>query len=516
MKSSSLRSGLYSDDSKAALSVIFPGCVSPGGAGMGLGIRIFLLAWWWGFYLFFPLAAQKEWPAAGSGNASGVRITLEEVLAEGERNNPGVRAAEGAWKASLQRAPQVRVLPFPQVDMGFALQRDGERFSPVFKRIGVMQHFHWFGKLALMGAMAEREAEINRKLYENARLELVFRVKEAYFDLYLAHRREKILTESLMLLKNMEEAARRMYAAGGSSYSDVLRLQVEGDKLENERISAGRLKEPAQTRLMAALGAPRGEGRLEPAPPALDTPDLDERVLQERLKTGNPVIGSMDDMIEMRGLGVRLARKNFYPDFSIGVDYMFSGDAGMAGMPGVPAGVSEPLSAVLSLKIPLWSGKNKAALREAEIMKERGFREKEAMADSMLAHLAMLIYEYEDARRKMSLYRDKLLPRAREALEVARTAYGAGKAKFMDFIDTQRLWLEFGLMLEETEMMTLKRLAEIEKLTGGVITPGGGAAAGQAENAEAKLPPIVRENGGSVGNGHIRAEGMKGKKGERE
>ena len=78
----------------------------------------------------------------------------------------------------------------------------------------------------------------------------------------------------------------------------------------------------------------------------------------------------------------------------------------------------------------------------------------------------MALYHFRDAGRKIDLYRDTLIPKAEQSLNVTQQAFSAGQADFLDLIDTQRVLLEFKLSYERALAHRAQRLAEIEKLVG--------------------------------------------------
>ncbi|MBW2217586.1 MAG: TolC family protein, partial [Deltaproteobacteria bacterium] len=71
--------------------------------------------------------------------------------------------------------------------------------------------------------------------------------------------------------------------------------------------------------------------------------------------------------------------------------------------------------------------------------------------------------------RKISLYRDSLLPKAEQNIKVTQLAFTADKAGFLDLIDSQRILLGFQLDHERAIADSAQRQAEIEMLTGGDI-----------------------------------------------
>ena len=82
------------------------------------------------------------------------------------------------------------------------------------------------------------------------------------------------------------------------------------------------------------------------------------------------------------------------------------------------------------------------------------------------ADLKLAIYKYEDAERKINLYRDTLVPKAQQSLEVSLQTYETGLGTFLDVIDSVRSLLEFQLAYERAFADEAQRLAEMEMLVG--------------------------------------------------
>ena len=61
----------------------------------------------------------------------------------------------------------------------------------------------------------------------------------------------------------------------------------------------------------------------------------------------------------------------------------------------------------------------------------------------------MKSYDYRQISRNLVLLRDKLIPKSRDTLEIARAGYLSGKTDFLNLMDAQRALLSF--QLEEVE-----------------------------------------------------------------
>jgi len=85
-------------------------------------------------------------------------------------------------------------------------------------------------------------------------------------------------------------------------------------------------------------------------------------------------------------------------------------------------------------------------------------------ANSLSSQLKMTLYGFRDAERKIDLYRDALLPKARESLKVTESGFRAAKSSFTDLIDAQRILLEFALSYERALADRSQALAKLEML----------------------------------------------------
>lgn len=393
--------------------------------------------------------------------------TLQDLLAAAALNNPGLKGAYEQWQSALQRIPQVKALPNPQLTFAYFIREVETRVGPQQGKVGLMQMFPWFGKLKLKGSAAMAAANAAKQMYENMKLNLFYHVKEAYYDYYYINRTTAILTENIHLLKHLESVMVAKYRTGMASYSSIIKIQVEVDKLQDRLNSTMEILEPVKAKLNAALDHPFNA--LLPIPKEIpmktgkEPLQMSRDQLMELMKINNPGLKSIDAMASKEKVGIKLAKKNYYPDFSIGVDYILTGEALM---PGVSDSGKDPVAAMLSIQLPLWAKKNKAAVREANARYRAILNQRQQEENSLIARLEMVLFQYRDAKRKMALYKEKLLPRAEQALEVTRSAFESGKADFLDFIDSQRTLLEFELAYEEARTRRAQRMAELQMLIG--------------------------------------------------
>ena len=68
---------------------------------------------------------------------------------------------------------------------------------------------------------------------------------------------------------------------------------------------------------------------------------------------------------------------------------------------------------------------------------------------------------FRAASRNLELFTERLLPKARQSLEVAQSGYVGGKVEFLNVIDAERTLLDFRLSAVEARVQRELALAEL-------------------------------------------------------
>ncbi len=176
----------------------------------------------------------------------------------------------------------------------------------------------------------------------------------------------------------------------------------------------------------------------------------------------NPDLQALDHELEAARSNEELAKKKSYPDFGIGVGFI---DTAHAAASGVDDSGKDPVIAMVSLTLPIWTDNYKAAQRQAQAQLNQKAYEKNQMQNYLAADAQQLLYEFEDSSRKIKLYRDVIIPKAKEMLIASESAYQAGTIDFLSLIDAQRLLLNYQLDYERYLAENAQKLANIEMLT---------------------------------------------------
>jgi outer membrane protein, heavy metal efflux system len=437
-------------------------CAAPRG-GDASGTRAPVDRAWAGFA---PAGEERDVAGGGEGGDEtpvlGADADLGTVLALAERSNPGLQAAFHRWQAALERVPQSRALPRPRLTLAGFVDEVETRTGPMQARVGLTQPVPWFGRRGAAADAASSEADAAREELEAARLDLVQRVRDAWYELAWLERAIAIAAAHQELIEHWEEVALARFETGGS-HADVIRAQVELGDLENRLRSLKDMRRPIAARINAALDRPAAA---ELPPPGLDAPPLGA-VDGERLAAGldqtSPHLRALRHRVEAAGHDVDLARRSRYPDLAVGAEYTFIGPARSSGVSGSG---DDALALTLGIELPLWGSADRARVRESRERETASERSLAEARNELAAELEEALFRLRDADRRVGLYRDSLIPKGEESVEALSTAYESGDKSFLDLIDAERVLLEFQLQAARAEADRAQALARLERVTG--------------------------------------------------
>jgi outer membrane protein TolC len=191
--------------------------------------------------------------------------------------------------------------------------------------------------------------------------------------------------------------------------------------------------------------------------------EINREQVKELLLVRNPELRALDFDLESARSRVELAKKKFYPDIGVGVDWIQTDGAIAAG---TPDSGKDPIMLTFSLNLPVWRQSYEAAEIQARAIARKTRLEKTQMENTLIAKVERILYDYEDSQRKRRLYGDILVPKAKELIEASESAYQGGTIDFLSLIDAQRTLLSFELLYERAVTDNRQRLAELEMLVG--------------------------------------------------
>jgi outer membrane protein, heavy metal efflux system len=394
-------------------------------------------------------------------------VSLQALVAEALEQNPEIKAMRRGFDMMRARVPQAKALPEPMLSYGYAGNAafvppfDIQKGDPASARIlSFTQEVPYPGKLTIKGKMANVEAEAEWWNYEQVRLNVVAEVKDAYYDLFYLHKAIETVTKNKELVEKFARIAEAGYSVGKGVQQDVLKAQVEISKLTDQLTVLEQRRQTAEARINSLLfrEPETPVGRPEEIKPREFTHSLAD--LNEAALTNYPALKAQRRKIDREQYGVELARKDFYPDFTVGLTYF--NRPGMPEMYGVNVGVKIPLY--------FWQ-KQRPAVTEATAS-ARAERERLENATSLLFFRVKDRYlAVTTAQRLLKLYGTTIIPQSSLSLESAIAGYEVGKVDFLTLLDNLVTLLNYELGYYEQLSNQEKAIAALEPFVGVNLRP---------------------------------------------
>jgi outer membrane protein TolC len=390
-------------------------------------------------------------------------VSLQELLQEALEKNPGVQGALQRVEALRRRVPQARALPDPQLSAGYmgdiAPFKTQAGDSSSYRQFGVMQEIPYPGKRDLRGKIAEKDVDAETWNLEAVRRRIRAEVALAYYELWAVDKALEITQQNKELLAKLARIAEERYKVGKGLQQDVLRAQVEVSRIL-QRLTVLRqrrrtLEAQINSLLVRSPDAPLGPlARVEKSVFAYSLEELLQKAVDNF-----PEIRRQERFIEQNQLAVNLARKNYYPDFSVGWDYQNRPD--FPEMYGLRFTVSLPV---------FYKSKQRQALGEASANLAAARHERETIRTVLFFQVKEQYLMAKASEELLNLYSKAIVPQSTLALESGLAAYQVGSLDFLSLISNFSNVLDYEISYYEELANYQKALARIEEITGLKLT----------------------------------------------
>lgn len=410
---------------------------------------------WWLSLLFGAACASRLALAAPAVDPPGNGgLTLKDAIELALANNPELRASTARIGAAAGRAYQARLWSNPELEMSAEdwPVSGGRGFSDAKQTIGLAQTFPFPGKKKLdrqIGASGVRLTEAELNLH---RLELVRDVKAAFFQVLAAERLVAVEGELVIVAESSASTARKRVAAGAAADQEQLRAEIPLEQARTELSSFQRELVSARQTLAMLLGRPElAQAPIYGALAEALTPGLLEQGPERWLAT-HPGVVTARTSRDRAGLELRRAKLEPYPDVKVG---LAGGRMGETDQSIIQLGFSVPLPIIDSGKGRKQEAEANVSVADAELAR---------VEQRLLRDWATASQRLRTAAEQVANYRERILPKANEALRLVQTGFEQGKFGFIDLLDIQRTTAEVRLTYQQKLLELNIAQAELEAL----------------------------------------------------
>lgn len=391
-------------------------------------------------------------------------LSLQWLIDETLRVNPDIQVFLNRWEASKEVIPRAKSLDDPTFNLHTWNVESPIRVTPDWHRAErrgvVSQKVPFPGKLRLRGKIAEEDSKIAKKDWEQQVLEILARVKGAYYQLRYLHEAIDINNEIKEILEKLAGSAEARYKVGRTPQRDVLAVHVEIARIIRDLEVLEQDKKAMETRINTILNRPPEAplGRPEDYPMhklALALPELEEVAVRER-----PELQKFDFAIHRDKFALDLAKKDFYfPDPEFMVMYMQTDD------------MADMWMSQIAFNVPWLWAKNRARVKEAKETLQAAEAEYQAVRNTVLFEVKDFWTKTINALTTARIFSESVIPLAEQSLEAAFTEYETEKVDFLTLLDSERTLLDVRLQYRRAVADFESNLAELERVVGMSLTP---------------------------------------------
>lgn len=414
--------------------------------------------------------------------------TLEEYLVMAGENNPQLKASYAEYQAALQKVPQAGALPDPEATFSFFLQPMDRYMGREVGSASIMQMFPWFGSLDAAKTEANYMAQMKFTSFIEAKINLYHTVRTTWLSLYQLDEEVKLLERELEILKSLERVALAKYKSGpaasappaprqssgaapaqsmagstssgmagmgggstggtstassgsgsmggmsgggsmassGSSMVDVILIRVQVKDMENRLQLLRDSRKPKVAAFNSMLNRDLNlevqvADTLQPValPASLS-------LIQDSIRQNHPMLKMYEWDEKAREAQLRMAKLMGRPMIGVGLEYMVFKPR-PDDMSQMAMGGDNMVMPMVSISLPIYRKKYKAAQKEAQFAQEAATQNREATENMLFAELSGLLYDYDRTSKTLQLLEEQIVLNE-QAIRLLTTNYSVAGA----------------------------------------------------------------------------------------
>jgi outer membrane protein, heavy metal efflux system len=373
--------------------------------------------------------AVAGWPSLGVAQnqvALPAPLRLVDVVRIAGEQRAEIEAARARARAAEQRPAIVSALPDPMVSPSvdhLPFMWNGADVSATIEQQIPLSGIRGHRRVSALADIDRLRAETGR-----AGLDVGLQAATAFLMLQERQRTQALLSEQVAFARDVVVAANARYSSGTAPQSDVLRAEVEVARLEALARSLVSEVRGAESMLATSLGLEAHTMLPALQPVVVAQPPPPWPILRAAL-TGRPELTAVRAEIARAEADVQVMRDMYRPMATIrtGPSYTMTDGKGWMAMVG--------------LSLPIWRGKLRAGVAEAQAMRAMSEADLTAMTRMFEGEAATATNQVQAWRDRQDALTTNVLPRARMAIAPAIAGYTAGQLPLVSVIEAvQALW----------------------------------------------------------------------------
>ncbi len=386
--------------------------------------------------------------------------TIDDYLKIASANNPALRAEFAEFEAAMQGIPQVSTLPDPTFSVSAFGRMIETRVGAQTAVFTFNQMFPWFGTLKARRDAAALRADAKFQQWIDARNELFFQVKVAYYPLFELDQRIKFQEENREILETFKTLATSQFRNGRGSMVDVVRVDIMLQDVITELNILKKKRNPLVAQFNKLLNREQHAEVIISDSLTMDLSSPEARA--DSVLHNNPGLAELEITENAWEAETVVARKEGLPKLGVGLNYTVIGKR--TDME-VPDNGMDAIMPMVSISLPIYRKKYKAAIKEAELMRTSISERKRDLTNDLLASFEMAQFEKQKAMDEYRLY-DSQIKSTQQAITLLLSTYSNAGEDFEEVLLMQQTLLKYQINSASALKDYYIALARLDYLTG--------------------------------------------------
>lgn len=367
---------------------------------------------------------------------------LDSLLKKAYNQNPLLSNLQSKYESIIERAYQVNQLPNPSLGIGAPLLKPETRLGAQVFKLSLTQMFPWFGTLQAKEDVVLSMAKEKYESIAAAKLEIDFKVRSSYINIYLLQKKQNIIRSSLRIFESLERVSLAKLESGKSIGSDAIYVKIKVEELKQQI----QILEKTKLVFISQIGASINE-------PTLSSVDVDTITLEpynlvynldayiEKIEQHHPLLRQIQRKIETSKKEEELNTLSGAPSFGFGIDYTMV-DPRTDALP-LDNG-RDILIPKFIISIPIYRSKYSAKEREEKLKQKSYISKQQQLTNNMIRLLqtsksdydnALIVYHLASTQTRLS----------ENAFEILLSDYSANGNRFDELMKTQNDIIKYRL-----------------------------------------------------------------------
>ena len=370
------------------------------------------------------------------------QAALATVLSIVLKNNLAIKNSFEAAQANLAKYDQVSFLDDMLAQYAVFIKDLSLTGSTQKHNKSVATGFPFPGLMTLKAAIIDQAVETARLTLKQTTQNVISQTQQTYYKLQYSQREITIIQQEITLLDALKQELNNSYSSNTADLNSVIQVGIEVDKDNNRLQVAKDQKRALEAKLNALMNVSVDLklGRLDPLKP-LKVRHKSTKTLIKIAQASRIEVALLKSDLQKMAKVIRLSEKRFYPDFDAGFSRFQNKTTKQVGSGAQQASFNTRPK----VKINSYFAKNDAYLSETK-QKYKALQFKIKSLETQTADdIQQALSRYQSQQRTYQLYQSKILPKAKEALQVAKNDYEADGAGYIQVLDAQEILLKYRL-----------------------------------------------------------------------